>query len=894
MAGYDMDSDMGMPVAPVHPVPTKAYYTSKSCPSLTGTQGRSLSKKREAQARGESDDLMWTRCPANAVDVLAVDFFQHQAATYFLDTPHPYAPEQNVHCLGNNHPSPPLRDQRRAEHWFAYHPPRWKYNLESVKAVVNPPGEHAFYVPPAEKKPGLPSIREELTFQLQMRYGTVEKAFETLTELRCKPMKRDEFCRVVKDLVGCSRSFAEKAFSELDEAKKGFVDLSDLRPVPLLDSLRMQLERQYGNEARAYVSLTEQAATLLTKKELVAFLIQFGFPADPPKNEEIRGAEQVFAELDSTHSGVVDLAKLPKRTTLDRLRAEIALRFGSLEQAWEDVNLLDSRIFRELIVLSEQHVKSVFAPVTTATPKTGGKSPGKERSKRRPSAGQDGTSPSRGMMSPDDVLRQNLAQKYGTLEKAYAQWQGATQLGRRESTRLFQKLLGCSESFAQELFHQLADENSHFQVHTLRPRTALEDLRFALAMGYGTLDRAYVSLTGENCHSVRKTDFISFLGKLLGTPEKAAQRAFYCALGSQKKRAAVDLVTLRGATWEEEMKHEKEKVLEKTKLGRAITDPPKAGTGAEESVSTTPAPSGGRESPQSWAARKKDLPEQRKPRKGVYDDEPRPRERWPGVMRRELTIASSAWRPLGEKVASSAQFYSFPRTHTQRDFQPDGDRGPTTLAVGRLPGAVIAGFFPGTPANIGPGSYGTITGIDNAGFAERVGKVSTFPSAKLPHGDIDRAGHAFGEKVQDPDTGEYVAARPQPLEAKTGVGGKLRGLSTLGGQITKSYTTRAPNTSGVRNRERRFTLLQPSTMDISRDPPPSVGTYEPTVGADEHKVNQTGAVTLKDQAWRYENAVAGSTACWRNRNHVGFWEMPRKQLQQYEKARATYDLSSAS
>ena len=33
-------------------------------------------------------------------------------------------------------------------------------------------------------------------------------------------------------------------------------------------------------------------------------------------------------------------------------------------------------------------------------------------------------------------------------------------------------------------------------------------------------------------------------------------------------------------------------------------------------MSTTPAPSGGRESAQSWAQRKKDLPEQRKPRKG--------------------------------------------------------------------------------------------------------------------------------------------------------------------------------------------------------------------------------------------------------------------------------------
>ena len=34
---------------------------------------------------------MWLRCPANAVDVIAVDFFQHQAATFFLDTPHPSA-----------------------------------------------------------------------------------------------------------------------------------------------------------------------------------------------------------------------------------------------------------------------------------------------------------------------------------------------------------------------------------------------------------------------------------------------------------------------------------------------------------------------------------------------------------------------------------------------------------------------------------------------------------------------------------------------------------------------------------------------------------------------------------------------------------------------------------
>merc|ERR1719238_1704304 len=99
--------------------------------------------------------------------------------------------------------------------------------------------------------------------------------------------------------------------------------------------------------------------------------MKLGFPQDVPKNDEgRRGAEQIFAELDTTHSGVVELTKLPKRTALDRLRAEIALRFGSLEQAWEDVNLLDSRIFRELIVLSEQHVKSVFAPVTTATPKT--------------------------------------------------------------------------------------------------------------------------------------------------------------------------------------------------------------------------------------------------------------------------------------------------------------------------------------------------------------------------------------------------------------------------------------------------------------------------------------------------------------------------------------------
>ena len=76
----------------------------------------------------------------------------------------------------------------------------------------------------------------------------------------------------------------------------------------------------------------------------------------------------------------------------------------------------------------------------------------------------------------------------------------------------------------------------------------------------------------------------------------------------------------------------------------------------------------------------------------MYDDDPKPREKWPGVMRRDLTIASSAWRPLGERMASNAGFYSFPREATLRDFKPDGS-STHKMHVGRLPGAVRALAF---------------------------------------------------------------------------------------------------------------------------------------------------------------------------------------------------------
>ena len=67
----------------------------------------------------------------------------------------------------------------------------------------------------------------------------------------------------------------------------------------------------------------------------------------------------------------------------------------------------------------------------------------------------------------------------------------------------------------------------------------------------------------------------------------------------------------------------------------------------------------------------------------------------------------------------------------------------------------------------------------------------------------------------------------------------------LWGTATGREVPGADPNAEVRNRERRFTLLQPSTQDISRDPPPAVGTYEPTVGADEHKVHRVRSAPWK-------------------------------------------------
>ena len=53
-----------------------------------------------------------------------------------------------------------------------------------------------------------------------------------------------------------------------------------------------------SSKANGSALIALQAATLLTKKELVAFLIRFGFPADPPKGAEIRGAEQARAGVE--------------------------------------------------------------------------------------------------------------------------------------------------------------------------------------------------------------------------------------------------------------------------------------------------------------------------------------------------------------------------------------------------------------------------------------------------------------------------------------------------------------------------------------------------------------------------------------------------------------------
>merc|ERR1719161_2765427 len=90
-------------------------------------------------------------------------------------------------------------------------------------------------------------------------------------------------------------------------------------------------------------------------------------------------------------------------------------------------------------------------------------------------------------------------------------------------------------------------------------------------MRFRTLDRAYVSFTGVSAHAVKKPEFIDFLRRLLATDPTTAGRAFFCALGRNGTRAksqAIDLRNLRGATWEEEMLLEQQKVKDKEKLGR--------------------------------------------------------------------------------------------------------------------------------------------------------------------------------------------------------------------------------------------------------------------------------------------------------------------------------------
>jgi len=96
------------------------------------------------------------------------------------------------------------------------------------------------------------------------------------------------------------------------------------------------------------------------------------------------------------------------------------------------------------------------------------------------------------------------------------------------------------------------------------------------------------------------------------------------------------------------------------------------------------------------------------------------------------------------------------------------------------------------------------------------------------------------------------------------------------------------------NRLERFTTMHPSTQDLERDPAPPVGTYDTghnpekahisTIG---ERVINTAATSMQDKALRYEKGVGGSTACWRTRSTLGFWNMPRKQLDAYEQARAT-------
>jgi len=209
------------------------------------------------------------------------------------------------------------------------------------------------------------------------------------------------------------------------------------------------------------------------------------------------------------------------------------------------------------------------------------------------------------------------------------------------------------------------------------------------------------------------------------------------------------------------------------------------------------------------------------------------------------------------------------------------------MSFTRLP-AATAQIFPQTPTNVGPGSYETLDPL-----AARVAKSDTFPNSKLPHGNMDGEGNAYGDKVWDPHAGEYYHPRPAPLEPRTGNGGSLQTRSKSGGALTKQFSARARNLSGVRNRLKRFTMMHPSTQDVDNDPAPAVGTYEPTSGTiAEHKVDRMGASSMQDKSWRYNFAVGGSTGCWRNRNTVGFWDMPRKQLVQYEKSRATYDLDA--
>merc|ERR1719460_2947722 len=142
-----------------------------------------------------------------------------------------------------------------------------------------------------------------------------------MTEMSCKVMNKDEFTRVLQNLLGVSTEYP------------------------------------------AYSALTSQDVTLLTKKEFTGFLTTFlQFPTESAKTldgDVSRGAEQIFQELDETHSGVVDLAKLPERTVMDRLRAEIALKHGSLPQAWGAINLFDSSQLRELMLLTPQSISSV-------------------------------------------------------------------------------------------------------------------------------------------------------------------------------------------------------------------------------------------------------------------------------------------------------------------------------------------------------------------------------------------------------------------------------------------------------------------------------------------------------------------------------------------------------